>query len=145
MKQVHVSPLLLCEARAVTGRMEFFGQTAMRAGLMALLSLVLLLATAASGALAGKPSRAATTLRSTSPKPYRVLVVIGEQWDDPGSYSIDGQTRSASRTRESDTDFRDVITMLKIWGSRPAAASDQPVPERHRGAELRLPDMDGCS
>jgi len=116
MKQVHVSPLLLCEARAVTGRMEFFGQTAMRAGLMALLSLVLLLATAASGALAGKPSRAATTLRSTSPKPYRVLVVIGEQWDDPGSYSIDGQTRSASRTRESDTDFRDVITMLKIWG-----------------------------
>ena len=96
--------------------MKFFGQTAMRTGLMALLSLVLLLATAASGALAGKPSRAATTLRSTSPRPYRVLVVIGEQWDDPGSYSIDGQTRFGGRTRESDTDFRDVITMLKIWG-----------------------------
>ncbi|MBA7684920.1 hypothetical protein ES703_93333 [subsurface metagenome] len=102
MKQVHVSP-------SVTGRMECLGETAMRAELMALLSLVLLLATAASGAIAGKPSRPA-------PRPYRVLVVIGEQWDDPGSYSIDGQTRFGGRTRESDTDFRDVITMLKIWG-----------------------------
>ncbi|MHC4120793.1 MAG: hypothetical protein ACYSWO_25155 [Planctomycetota bacterium] len=41
--------------------------------------------------------------------PYRVLVVIGDQWDDPASYNIDS-------TRVSGDDFRDVITMLKIWG-----------------------------
>ncbi len=49
------------------------------------------------------PSAAAGT------KPYRVLVVIGDQWDDPGSYNIDS-------TRVSGEDFRDVATMLKIWG-----------------------------
>jgi len=42
-------------------------------------------------------------------KPYRVLVIIGDQWDDPGSYNIDS-------TRVSGEDFRDVATMLKIWG-----------------------------
>jgi hypothetical protein len=41
--------------------------------------------------------------------PYRVLVVIGDQWDDPASYNIDS-------TRVSGEDFRDVVTMLKIWG-----------------------------
>lgn len=41
--------------------------------------------------------------------PYRVLVIIGDQWDDPGSYNID-------ETRVSGSEFRDVITMLKIWG-----------------------------
>jgi hypothetical protein len=41
--------------------------------------------------------------------PYRVLLVIGNQWGDPGSYNIDS-------TRVSGDDFRDVATMLKIWG-----------------------------
>lgn len=44
-----------------------------------------------------------------SAKPYRVLLVIGDQWDDPGSYNIDS-------TRVSGEDFRDVVTMLNIWG-----------------------------
>jgi hypothetical protein len=48
-------------------------------------------------------------LATAGTKPYRVLVVIGDQWDDPGSYNIDS-------TRVSGEDFRDVVTMLKIWG-----------------------------
>jgi hypothetical protein len=48
-------------------------------------------------------------LATAGTKPYRVLVVIGDQWDDPGSYNIDN-------TRVSGEDFRDVVTMLKIWG-----------------------------
>jgi len=48
-------------------------------------------------------------LSAASAKPYRVLLVIGDQWDDPGSYNIDS-------TRVSGEDFRDVVTMLKIWG-----------------------------
>ncbi|MHC4188668.1 MAG: hypothetical protein ACYSUB_03195 [Planctomycetota bacterium] len=48
-------------------------------------------------------------LATADTKPYRVLVVIGDQWDDPGSYNIDS-------TRVSGEDFRDVVTMLKIWG-----------------------------
>ena len=48
-------------------------------------------------------------LSTAGTKPYRVLVVIGDQWDDPGSYNIDS-------TRISGEDFRDVATMLKIWG-----------------------------
>ena len=51
-----------------------------------------------------------------APKPYRVLVIVGDQWDDPGSYNIDGPGRYGGRTHESAKDFRDVITMLKIWG-----------------------------
>lgn len=47
-------------------------------------------------------------LPSASAKPYRVLIIIGDQWDDPGSYNIDS-------TRVSGGDFRDVVTMLKIW------------------------------
>jgi hypothetical protein len=42
-------------------------------------------------------------------KPYRVLVVIGDQWTDPFSYSIDSK-------RVKGGDFIDVVTMLKIWG-----------------------------
>ncbi len=42
-------------------------------------------------------------------KPFRVLVIIGDQWTDPMSYNID-----PSRVRG--TDFIDVINMLKIWG-----------------------------
>lgn len=42
-------------------------------------------------------------------RPYRVLVVIGDQWDDPASYNIDAP-------RVSGRDFRDVATMLTIWG-----------------------------
>jgi hypothetical protein len=42
-------------------------------------------------------------------KPFKVLVVIGDQWTDPMSYNIDP-------TRVKDEDFLDVVTMLKIWG-----------------------------
>jgi len=42
-------------------------------------------------------------------KPFRVLVVIGDQWTDPLSYTIDGR-------RVRGEDFLDVVTMLKIWG-----------------------------
>lgn len=42
-------------------------------------------------------------------KPYRVLVIIGDQWADPLSYNIDP-------ARVKGTEFLDVINMLKIWG-----------------------------
>lgn len=76
---------------------------------IACLSPVLLLVMGTSGLFAGGADRAA-------PKPYRVLVVIGDQWGDPGSYNIDAQGRHGGKTRESAKDFRDVITLLKIWG-----------------------------
>ncbi len=81
----------------------------MRARQIALLCFVLLLATGISDVIAARADQAA-------PRPYRVLVVIGDQWADPGSYDIDGQSRYGGQPRESATDFRDVITMLKIWG-----------------------------
>ena len=81
----------------------------MRVELKGLLTLALLLATATTAAIVDKPNLVA-------PRPYRVLVIVGNQWDDPGSYNIDGQGRYGGRTRESAKDFRDVITMLKIWG-----------------------------
>ncbi len=57
----------------------------------------------------GSPSdtRSVTTMQET--KPFRVLVVIGDQWTDPFSYNID--TRRV-RGRE----FTDVVSMLKVWG-----------------------------
>lgn len=42
-------------------------------------------------------------------KPFRVLVIIGDQWNDPMSYNIDP-------FRVKNEDFLDVVTMLKIWG-----------------------------
>jgi hypothetical protein len=42
-------------------------------------------------------------------KPFRVLVIIGDQWTDPLSYNID------TRRVEGD-EFIDVVSMLKIWG-----------------------------
>ncbi len=42
-------------------------------------------------------------------KPFRVLVIIGDQWTDPMSYNIDP-------FRVKGDDFLDVVTMLKIWG-----------------------------
>ncbi len=76
---------------------------------IARLFLVLLLAANTSDVIASEADRVAA-------KPYRVLVVIGDQWGDPGSYNIDGQSRYSEQSRESAKDFRDVITMLKIWG-----------------------------
>lgn len=49
------------------------------------------------------------TTRDLALKPFRVLVVIGDQWKDPMSYNIDPQ-------RVRCEDFLDVVTMLKIWG-----------------------------
>jgi hypothetical protein len=60
---------------------------------------------------------AADAAKPESEKPYRVLVVIGDQWDDPGSYCIDTQSRFPDLpARKSGKDFLDVVTMLKIWG-----------------------------
>jgi hypothetical protein len=42
-------------------------------------------------------------------KPFRILIIIGDQWTDPMSYNID-------RSRVKGTDFLDVVNMLKIWG-----------------------------
>lgn len=42
-------------------------------------------------------------------KPYRVLLIIGDQWTDPMSYNID-----VGSVKEED--FIDITTMLKIWG-----------------------------
>ena len=42
-------------------------------------------------------------------KPFRVLVIIGDQWNDPMSYNIDP-------ARVNGVDFLDVVNMLKIWG-----------------------------
>ncbi len=66
----------------------------------------------------GKLGRsAAGVTKLETEKPYRVLVVIGDQWDDPGSYCIDTQSRFYDlRARQSGKDFLDVVTMLKIWG-----------------------------
>jgi hypothetical protein len=89
--------------------MNFFTETTMRAKLIVVISLTLLLVVAISDAIAGNSSRSAL-------RPYRVLVVIGNQWNDPGSYRIDEQTQLGGRRSELNRDFRDVITMLKIWG-----------------------------
>jgi hypothetical protein len=81
----------------------------MRTKLIVAITLSLLLVVAVSDAIAGNSSRSAL-------RPYRVLVIIGNQWNDPGSYRIDEQTQLSGRRSESNKDFRDVITMLKIWG-----------------------------
>jgi hypothetical protein len=47
--------------------------------------------------------------RTVKLKPFRVLIIIGDQWTDPMSYHIDP-------TRVKGTDFMDVVNMLKIWG-----------------------------
>lgn len=83
--------------------------TTVRAKRIARLFLVLLFAAGTRDVLgngAGPPA----------PRPYRVLVVIGDQWGDPGSYNIDGHSRYSEQSRRSAQDFRDVITMLKVWG-----------------------------
>ncbi len=46
---------------------------------------------------------------NVSSKPFRVLVIIGDQWTDPMSYNIDP-------FRVKGDDFLDVVTMLKVWG-----------------------------
>jgi len=51
----------------------------------------------------------AETKQDLKMKPYRVLIVIGNQWKDPMSYHIDPD-------RVEGTDFLDVVNMLKIWG-----------------------------
>ncbi|MBN1675053.1 MAG: hypothetical protein JXR37_28690 [Kiritimatiellae bacterium] len=54
---------------------------------------------------------------ATAGKPYRVLVVIGDQWGDPGSYLIHAtRNHRPIQTPVSGKDFVDVVTMLRIWG-----------------------------
>ena len=102
MQYVHIR-------RLVTVKMKFFTETTMRTKLIVVISFTLLLVVAVRDAIAGNSNRSA-------PRPYRVLVVIGNQWNDPGSYRIDEQTQLGGRSSEANKDFRDVITMLKIWG-----------------------------
>ena len=56
-----------------------------------------------------KPDQASDTGEPNKLKPFRVLVIIGDQWTDPMSYNIDP-------ARVKGTDFLDVVNMLKIWG-----------------------------
>jgi hypothetical protein len=55
--------------------------------------------------LSGKSERK----QAFTPKPFRVLLIIGDQWTDPLSYNIDFR-------RVKGEEFIDVVTMLKIWG-----------------------------
>ena len=59
----------------------------------------------------GVPDLRTETGKMGSPavKPFKVLVIIGDQWIDPLSYHID--TR-----RVRGEEFIDVVTILKIWG-----------------------------
>jgi hypothetical protein len=54
-------------------------------------------------------SDASEQKQSVNLKPFRVLVIIGDQWTDPMSYNIDPE-------RVKGTDFLNVVNMLKIWG-----------------------------
>ena len=55
------------------------------------------------------PDKALETKQNLKIKPFRVLVIIGDQWTDPESYYIDPRNVKG-------TDFLDVTSMLKIWG-----------------------------
>ena len=59
--------------------------------------------------LATSTSNSPDKTQDITVKPYRVLVIIGDQWTDPMSYNIDPR-------RVKGTDFLDVVNMLKIWG-----------------------------
>ena len=48
-------------------------------------------------------------IQNVNVKPFRVLLIIGDQWTDPQSYAIDGR-------RVKNEDFLDVVNMLKVWG-----------------------------
>ncbi len=61
------------------------------------------------GRLITKPLQKIKTNINVNSKPFRVLVIIGDQWTDPMSYNIDP-------FRVKGDDFLDVVTMLKIWG-----------------------------
>jgi len=100
--------------RSVTVKMKFVTETTMRTKLIVTFALALLPVLAISNVIAGNSSR-------SSSRPYRVLVVTGNQWNDPGSYRIDEQTQLGNRRSGSNKDFRDVITMLN---------------KRHRRTEL---------
>lgn len=54
-------------------------------------------------------------------KPYRVALVIGEQWDDPMSYLVKASDLgsagfSVEGASFSSTDFSSLVIMLKSWG-----------------------------
>jgi hypothetical protein len=65
--------------------------------------------TAYSYAATTKAAQVAGKKHKPTVKPYRVLVIIGDQWIDPLSYNIDSR-------RVKGGEFTDVVTMLKIWG-----------------------------
>jgi hypothetical protein len=56
-------------------------------------------------------------------KPFRVLVIIGDQWDDPASYMVDpakptGEYSGYDATPEvaGNSDFHHLMVLLKSWG-----------------------------
>lgn len=53
-------------------------------------------------------------------KPFRVLVVIGDQWDDPASYIVGkinvGTTETDPSVDGKESDFYDIAILLKSWG-----------------------------
>src|SRR4030043_1868142 len=71
--------------------------------LLSVLSICLLISVLISGC--GKSEKK----QDLKIKPFRVLIIIGDQWTDPMSYNIDPR-------RVNGTDFLDVVNMLKIWG-----------------------------
>lgn len=82
--------------------------------LFLLVSICLLLTTFINSC--GKTDKTATTVSQVlnkkhdlQVKPFRVLIIIGDQWVDPLSYNIDSR-------RVHGKDFIDIATMLKIWG-----------------------------
>ncbi len=57
------------------------------------------------GFLASAGPRSAAAPPGWAPKPYRVLLVIGDQWKDPAGKLIAGGA-----------EFQDLVTLLKSWG-----------------------------
>ncbi|MBW7998252.1 MAG: hypothetical protein FVQ81_17115 [Candidatus Glassbacteria bacterium] len=62
----------------------------------------------------------ATSLYAAELNPHRVLLVIGDQWDDPASFLIDIDTNEAPEydhtVRPKGIDFMQLVVMLKSWG-----------------------------
>ena len=61
--------------------------------------------------------------RSTSMNPFRIAIVIGNQWDDPSSYFIKktsthnpGMNDMGYHSAETTTDFHHLVILLKTWG-----------------------------
>ena len=87
---------------------DFYQNIMCRILLFLLIPLVVLSCGKSRSGSSGQPGSVTKSL-NISVKPFRALVIIGDQWNDPMSYNIDP-------ARVNGTDFLDVVNMLKIWG-----------------------------